>query len=106
MALGLNGHLAKLGKLESFDYLMKGSEPISIGLLLGMAASRRGSMDVLVTKKLSTQVCTLVTMVTLTCPPAGGPPAPHRHGAPPLPEHPGLLPVFSSYSSPVVPPHC
>ena len=56
MALGLNGHLAKLGKLESFDYLMKGSEPISIGLLLGMAASRRGSMDVLITKKLSTQL--------------------------------------------------
>ena len=56
MALGLNGHLAKLGKLESFDYLMKGSEPISIGLLLGMAASKLGSMDVLVTKKLSTQL--------------------------------------------------
>ena len=56
MALGLNGHLAKLGKLESFDYLMKGSEPISIGLLLGMSASRLGSMDVLVTKKLSTQL--------------------------------------------------
>eukprot|EP00092_Neocalanus_flemingeri_P027542 GFUD01029881.1.p1 GENE.GFUD01029881.1~~GFUD01029881.1.p1 ORF type:complete len:1834 (+),score=561.65 GFUD01029881.1:757-5502(+) len=56
MALGLNGHLAKLGKLESFDYLMKGSEPISIGLLLGMSATRRGSMDVLITKKLATQL--------------------------------------------------
>ena len=56
MALGLNGHLSKLSKLDSFEYLMKGSEPISIGLLLGMAATHRGSMDVLVTKKLSTQL--------------------------------------------------
>ena len=56
MALGLNGHLTKLGKLESFDYLIKGSEAISIGLLLGMAASKRGSMDTLVTKKLATQL--------------------------------------------------
>ena len=56
MALGLNGHLAKLGKLESFDYLIKGQESISIGILLGMAASKKGSMDVLVTKKLSTQL--------------------------------------------------
>ena len=33
MALGLNGHLAKLGKLESFDYLIRGNEMISIGRL-------------------------------------------------------------------------
>ena len=26
MALGLNGHLAKLGKLESFDYLIRGTK--------------------------------------------------------------------------------
>jgi len=56
MALGLNGHLAKLGKLESFDYLIKGSEPISIGLLLGLSATRRGSMDVMITKSLATQL--------------------------------------------------
>lgn len=41
MALGLNGHLSKLSRLDSFEYLMKGSEPISIGLLLGMAATHR-----------------------------------------------------------------
>ena len=56
MALGLNGHLNKLGKLESFDYLIKGSEAISIGILLGMSSSKRGSMDILVTKKLATQL--------------------------------------------------
>ena len=47
MALGLNGHLAKLGKLESFDYLIRGNEMISIGLLLGMSAAKRGTRDLL-----------------------------------------------------------
>jgi hypothetical protein len=31
MALGLTGHLAKLGKLGSFDYLIRGDENISTG---------------------------------------------------------------------------
>jgi hypothetical protein len=31
MALGLTGHLSKLGKLESFDYLIRGDENISTG---------------------------------------------------------------------------
>jgi anaphase-promoting complex subunit 1 len=56
MALGLTGHLGKLSKLDSFEYLMKGSEPISIGLLLGVAATHLATMDVLVTKKLATQL--------------------------------------------------
>ncbi len=56
MALGLTGHLGKLSKLDSFEYLMKGSEPISIGLLLGVAATHLSTMDVLVTKKLATQL--------------------------------------------------
>lgn len=56
MALGLNGHLAKLGRLESFDYLIRGNDMISIGLLLGVSAAKRGSMDVLATKKISTQL--------------------------------------------------
>jgi len=36
LALGLSGHLVKLGKLESFDYLLKGHELLSIGVLLGI----------------------------------------------------------------------
>ena len=56
MALGLNGHLANLGKLESFDYLVRGNEMISIGILLGTCAAKRGSMDILATKKISTQL--------------------------------------------------
>ena len=43
-------------KLDAFEYLNKGSEPISIGLLLGVGASFFGTMDVLVTKKLATQL--------------------------------------------------
>ena len=60
MALGLAGHLGKLGKLESFDYMMKGHELISIGVLLGIAASKRGTMDVLATKKVATQLVALL----------------------------------------------
>ena len=53
MTLGLSGHLSNLGRLESFDYLVKGHELISAGVLLGVAASKRGSMDVIATKKVS-----------------------------------------------------
>jgi len=56
MALGLNGHLTKLSMLDAYEYLNKGCEPISIGLLIGVAASYLGTMDVMVTKKLSTQL--------------------------------------------------
>ena len=56
MALGLNGQLAALGKLESFDYLIRGNDMISIGILLGTCAAKRGSMDILATKKIATQV--------------------------------------------------
>ncbi|XP_040574760.1 LOW QUALITY PROTEIN: anaphase-promoting complex subunit 1 [Lepeophtheirus salmonis] len=56
MALGLNGHLSKLGKLELYDYLINGNEMVSIGILLGISAAKRGTMDVLATKKVSTQL--------------------------------------------------
>ncbi len=39
---------------------MKGHEHISIGVLLGLAASQRGSMDVVATKKVSTQLVALL----------------------------------------------
>ena len=68
MALGLNGHLSKLGKWESYEYLLKSSESISIGILLGMAASKKGSMDVRVTKKLATQLEALLPPTTIDMP--------------------------------------
>ncbi|XP_070577566.1 anaphase-promoting complex subunit 1-like [Ptychodera flava] len=53
MALGLNGHLAKLDTLNLHEYLIKTHEFTSVGLLLGLAAVKRGTMDVSTTKTLS-----------------------------------------------------
>ncbi|KAK3923529.1 Anaphase-promoting complex subunit 1 [Frankliniella fusca] len=56
MALGLNGHLNTLAVLNKFEYLVKCHEMTSVGLLLGIAASKRGTMDVNATKMLSIHV--------------------------------------------------
>ncbi|XP_077996954.1 anaphase-promoting complex subunit 1-like [Glandiceps talaboti] len=53
LALGLNGHLAKLDTLNTHEYLIKAHEFTSVGLLLGLAAVKRGTMDVGATKTLS-----------------------------------------------------
>jgi hypothetical protein len=42
MALGLNGHLTKLAEMNTYDYLIKCHEMTSVGLLLGVAATKRG----------------------------------------------------------------
>ena len=42
MALGLSGHLAHLARLNVHDYLIKGNEMTSVGILLGLAACKRG----------------------------------------------------------------
>ena len=39
-----------------YFFQIHGNEMISIGLLLGMSAAKRGSMDLLATKKISTQL--------------------------------------------------
>lgn len=44
MALGLNGHLNTLAVLNKFEYLVKCHEMTSVGLLLGIAASKRGTV--------------------------------------------------------------
>lgn len=44
--LGLGGHLTELERLEAFDYMIKGNELVIVGMLLGIAASKRGTMDV------------------------------------------------------------
>ena len=41
-------------------YQFKGNELISVGLLIGMAASKKGSMDLIATKKVSTQLAALL----------------------------------------------
>ncbi|XP_045484614.1 anaphase-promoting complex subunit 1 [Pieris rapae] len=56
LALGLNGHLKDMPYMTMYEYLIKCHEMISIGLLLGLAATFRGTMDVQATKMLSIHV--------------------------------------------------
>uniref|UniRef100_H3ATJ7 Anaphase-promoting complex subunit 1 n=1 Tax=Latimeria chalumnae TaxID=7897 RepID=H3ATJ7_LATCH len=60
MALGLNGHLTKLATLNIHDYLTKGHELTSIGLLLGVSAAKLGTMDMSVTRVLSIHIPALL----------------------------------------------
>ncbi|KAJ0067016.1 hypothetical protein NL108_006265, partial [Boleophthalmus pectinirostris] len=60
MALGLNGHLTKLATLNIHDYLTKGHEMTSIGLLLGVSAAKLGTMDMSVTRLLSIHIPALL----------------------------------------------
>ncbi|KAH0510942.1 Anaphase-promoting complex subunit 1 [Microtus ochrogaster] len=60
MALGLNGHLTKLATLNIHDYLTKGHEMTSIGLLLGVSAAKLGTMDMSITRLLSIHVPALL----------------------------------------------
>ncbi|QLQ82643.1 hypothetical protein HG537_0H04060 [Torulaspora globosa] len=53
LGLGLNGHLSGLEEWHVYNYLSPKKTPVSIGLLLGMSASMRGTMDLKLTKVLS-----------------------------------------------------
>ena len=52
MALGLRGHLAALAMTDIYDYLTQASLTTTIGILLGMAANKRGSCNPSVSKML------------------------------------------------------
>ncbi|KAH0560894.1 anaphase-promoting complex subunit 1 [Cotesia glomerata] len=60
MALGLNGHLKKLAPISTYEYLVECHETTNVGLLLGLSATHRGTMDVSMTKLLSLHVETLL----------------------------------------------
>ncbi|XP_048246060.1 anaphase-promoting complex subunit 1-like [Haliotis rufescens] len=60
MALGLNNHLVNLNTLNVHDYLSKGHEMTTIGLLLGLAAAKKGTMDMAITRLLSIHVPALL----------------------------------------------
>ncbi|XP_008202865.1 anaphase-promoting complex subunit 1 [Nasonia vitripennis] len=60
MALGLNGHLKNLAPFSMYEYLVECHESTSVGLLLGLSATHRSSMDVAMTKLLSLHVETLL----------------------------------------------
>ncbi|CAN8002147.1 unnamed protein product [Ixodes hexagonus] len=60
LGLGLNGHLSKLSTTALHDYLLKNHELTSVGLLLGLAASKRGTMNLACTKLMSIHVDALL----------------------------------------------
>ncbi|XP_046858377.1 anaphase-promoting complex subunit 1-like isoform X2 [Xenia sp. Carnegie-2017] len=60
MALGLTGHLSNLAIMNVHNYLSKGHELTSIGLLIGLAATKRGTMDAATTKMLCIHIDALL----------------------------------------------
>ncbi|QWU86664.1 hypothetical protein CA3LBN_000882 [Candidozyma haemuli] len=60
LGLGLNGHLKKLEEWHIYNYLGPKHPLTSIGLLIGMAASLKGSMDNKLTKVLSVHAVALL----------------------------------------------
>ncbi|KAL2629518.1 hypothetical protein R1flu_014204 [Riccia fluitans] len=52
MALGLHKHLGVLGMADVYRYLSQEHEATTVGVLLGMAAARRGTMDPATSKML------------------------------------------------------
>jgi anaphase-promoting complex subunit 1 len=60
LGLGLNGHLKSLEEWNIYNYLGPKHTFTSVGLLLGMSASLRGTMDVKLTRVLSVHVVALL----------------------------------------------
>lgn len=65
MALGLNGHLKTLSFMGIYEYLIKCEELTSVGLMLGISATYRGTMDSKTTKMLSVHIEALLPSTTL-----------------------------------------
>ncbi|QLG74147.1 hypothetical protein HG535_0G00320 [Zygotorulaspora mrakii] len=60
LGLGLNGHLRGLEEWHVYNYLSPKKTHVSIGLLLGMSASMKGTMDLKLTKVLSVHIVALL----------------------------------------------
>jgi len=60
LALGLNGHLKSLARWVAFKYLTPKHTMTSVGLLLGLAATYRGTADTVITRLLSVHVTCLL----------------------------------------------
>lgn len=52
LAMGLQGHLGVLTAADVCDYLTQGHEPTTIAVLIGLAASKRGTADSRISKTL------------------------------------------------------
>ena len=60
LALGLRGHLAALDMSDVYEYLTQGCATTTVGVLLGMAANKRGSCDLSVSKMLCLHIPSLI----------------------------------------------
>lgn len=60
MALGLQGHLSALAPSDFYWYLSQNHEATTVGVLLGMAATKRGTMDTTVSKMLCLHIPALL----------------------------------------------
>ena len=71
LALGLNGYISQLSMMNIHDYLCMGNELTRVGVLLGLAAAKRGTMDLFAVKILSIHVEALLppTSTELDVPP-------------------------------------
>ena len=59
-ALGLRGHLSALDKTDIVDYINKGPVTTAVGMMLGLAANKRGSCDVTIFKTLCVHIPSLL----------------------------------------------
>jgi anaphase-promoting complex subunit 1 len=60
MALGLRGHLGSLAMTDIYEYLTQGSDTTTVGVLLGMAATKRATCDPSVSKMLCLHIPSLL----------------------------------------------
>lgn len=65
MALGLNGHLKILSSMSVYDYLVKCDEMTNLGIIIGMSAGYRGTMDTSTTRLLSIHIEALLPPTAL-----------------------------------------
>lgn len=65
MALGLNSHLKTLSFMGIYEYLVKCDEMTSLGLILGISAAHRATMDTKTTKLLSVHIEALLPATAL-----------------------------------------
>lgn len=65
MALGLTGHLKILSTISLYDYLVKCDEMTNLGILIGISAAHRGTMDTATTKLLSIHIEALLPPTSL-----------------------------------------
>ena len=60
MALGLGGHLEALAPSDKYWYLKQNHDPTIVGILLGMAGGKAGTMDLQVSKMLCLRIPALL----------------------------------------------